>query len=185
MDPIAILAIIAGAIACFFGYRLVTDAARVWGFIILGAFAVFVALNIFKLPGSLFQPTLPLILIFFIAGVVGALIAGPLSMVIIFISGTALGAAIGEVILPMIPTMRENMLITVILALISGLLAVGFQELTLIVTTSFVGAMMIVYGGSRLAEIDTLPLVIIAFVLGFAGAASQYKTEHPDTSLLG
>jgi hypothetical protein len=185
MDPIALLAVIVGGIACFFGYRLITDAIRIWGFVILGAFAVLVATSALGLPGSLTQPSVQMIAVFVVAGVVGALIAGPLSVVIIFISGMALGAAIGEVGLPLIPGVRENMLITVTLALVTGVLAVGFQEITLIVTTSFVGAMMVAYGGSKLAVIEILPLVILSFVLGFFGAAAQYKNEHPDSSLMG
>jgi hypothetical protein len=120
-----------------------------------------------------------------VGGILGAVIAGPLSIVIIFISGTALGVALGELAFPLVSPGGENLLLTVILALATGLLAVRFQEVVLIVTTSFLGALMMVYGARNLVSIEILPTVILFFLIGFFGAAAQYKTEHPESSLLG
>jgi hypothetical protein len=183
MDPISILALFVGGIAAFFGYRLITDAIRVWGFFIGAAFFAFLAMNVLHLPGSLNNITLQLFIAFLVGGIFGAIISGPLSIVIIFISGTALGAALGEIAYPLVSRGPENMLITVILAVITGLLAVKFQEVVLIVTTAFLGALAMVYGARSLMTIEILPSVVAFFLIGFVGAAAQYKTEHPESSL--
>lgn len=185
MDPVSVLALFAGGIAAFFGYRLITDAIRVWGFFIGAALFGFVAINVFHLPGGLTNITLPLFIAALVGGILGAVVAGPLSIVIVFISGSALGAVVGEVGYPLINKGVEVMLITVVLALFTGLLAVKFQEVVLIVTTAFIGALLMVYGARNLMSIEILPTVILYFLIGFLGAAAQYKTEHPETSLLG
>lgn len=185
MDPVSVLAVFGGAIATFFGYRLITDAIRIWGFVIGGAFFAFLATSMFHLPGSVSNITAPFLIAVIVGGILGAVIAGPLSIVIIFISGAFLGVALGEVVFPLVTRIPENMLLTVVLALITGLLAVGFQEVVLIVTTAFVGALLMVYGARNLVSIEILPAVIVFFLIGFLGAAAQYKTEHPESSLLG
>jgi hypothetical protein len=185
MDPVSILALFVGGVAAFFGYRLITDAIRIWGFIIGAALFVFVATNVFHLAGSLTNITLPMGIAALAGGILGAIAAGPLSIVIIFISGMALGIALGEVAFPYLSRGPENMLITTVLALFTGLLAVKFQEVVLIVTTAFLGALAVIYGARNLMSIELLPAVIAYFIIGFLGAAAQYKTEHPDSSLLG
>ena len=185
MDPIPVLALFAGGIVAFFGYRLITDAIRIWGFVLGGVFGAYLATNVFHLPGSISDITIPFVIAILAGGILGALIAGPLSIVIVFISGAALGVALGEVAFPFVTRGGENLLLTVVLALITGLLAVGFQKVVLIVTTSFIGALMMVYGARNLMSIDLLPSVILFFLIGFLGAAAQYKTEHPEFSLFG
>lgn len=185
MDPIAFLAMFAGGVICFFGYPMIHSAIRVWGFLLAGVGAVLIALGVFHIPGSLTQLTLPMGVAFVIGGVIGALIAAPLSMVVIFFSGTALGALAGIYAYPLIARAPESTLLTVILALITGFLAVSFQEVVLIVTTAFVGALMLVYGARTLMHIEILPLLGIFFLIGFFGAAAQYKSIHPTSSLLG
>ena len=185
MDPLSILALFVGGVAAFFGYRMITDAIRVWGFFIGAALFVFLAMNVLHLPGSLTNITVPLFIAFLVGGVLGAVVSGPLSIVIIFISGTALGVALGEIAYPIVSRGPENMLITVVLAIVTGLLAVKFQEVVLIVTTAFLGALAMIYGARNLMSIEILPSVIAFFLIGFIGAGAQYKTEHPDSSLLG
>ena len=185
MDAISVVAVFGGGIAAFFGYRLITDAIRVWGFMIGAALAAYLVTAIFKLPGSFNNITLPFAIALLVGGALGAVAAGPLEIVIIFFSGAALGVAVGSIAVPIIMRGPEIMLLTVGLALLTGLLAVRFQEVVLITTTSFLGALLIVYGVRNLSNIEVIPQVIIYFLVALFGAAAQYKTEHPDISLLG
>ena len=184
MDPMAFLALIAGAVICFFGYPMINSAIRVWGFVVAGVAAVLVAVGLFHIPGSLTHLTLQMGVVFVLGGIVGALVAGPLSILIIFISGTALGILVGNYAFPMLTRGPENTLLTVVLALVTGLLSVRFQEVVLIITTAFVGAAMMFYGARILTSIEILPALALFFLAGFFGAAAQYKSVNPSSSLL-
>jgi hypothetical protein len=184
MDPVAIVLVFLGGVIGFFGYPMVTSAIRVWGFLTGGAFLTALALILAHMPGSFTQPTVQMGIVFLVGGAIGALIAGPLSVVIIFLSGMALGWLFGTYVYPFVTRGEESTILTVILGLISGLLAVSFQEVVLIVTTAFFGALMVVYGLRMMVGIDMLWLVIIFFLLGLFGAAAQYKSIHPESSLL-
>jgi hypothetical protein len=184
MDPIAIVSIVLGGLICFFGYTMIHSAIRAWGFFIGGVFFVVLAVGLFKMPGGINSLTPQMGIVFAVGGVVGALIAGPLSAVIVFLSGMALGFFLGNYAFPLITRGQEITLLTVGLALATGILSVAFQEVVLIVTTAFVGAVMVVYGAFLVASIEALPAVIVFFLLGFFGAAAQYKSAHPESSLL-
>jgi hypothetical protein len=183
MDPIAFLAIVAGGIICFFGYPMINSAIRVWGFLILGAAFVLVAVGLFHIPGSLTQITPQMAVVFIVGGIVGVLVAGPLSILIIFLSGTALGALIGIYGYPLVTRGPENTLLTVALALMTGLLAVRFQDVVLIVTTAFVGAAMMIYGAMAMSSLEMLPAMGLFFLAGLFGAAAQYKSINPGASI--
>jgi hypothetical protein len=183
VDPIAFVAIVLGGIICFFGYPMINSAIRVWGFVIAGAGCVLAAVGLFHVPGSLTNLTLQMGVIFVVGGIVGAIIAGPLSILIIFFSGTALGALIGAYGYPLVTRGAENTLLTVILALFTGLLAARFQEVVLIVTTAFVGAAMMIYGIRAMSAMEILPALAVFFVAGFFGAAAQYKSLNPGISV--
>ena len=182
MDPIAFLAIVVGGVLCFFGYPMINSAIRVWGFFITGVGAVLFAVGLLHVPGSLTQLTVQMGVFFVVGGVIGALIAGPLSVLIIFLSGSALGALIGSFGYPLITSGQENTILTIGLALVTGLLAVRFQDIVLIVTTAFVGAAMMIYGVITLSNLGMLPAMGLFFVAGLGGAAAQYKSIDPGTS---
>jgi hypothetical protein len=183
MDPIAFVAIVIGGIICFFGYPMINSAIRVWGFMIAGAGAVLAAVGLLHMPGSLTHITLQMGVVFVVGGIVGALVAGPLSILIIFLSGTALGALVGIYGYPLVTLGQENTLLTVGLALATGLLSARFQDIMLIITTAFVGAAMMIYGAMHLANIDMLVAMGLFFLAGLFGAAAQYKSINPGTSL--
>jgi hypothetical protein len=183
MDPIAIMALFFGAIICFFGYPMIHSAIRVWGFLIGGIFGLIIALAVFKIPGGLNNLTTPMGIAFGVGGIVGTLIAGPLSAVIIFLTGTALGWGVGYYV-PMIVHWPENFLLAVSLALVTGLLSIRFQEEVLILSTAFAGAVMFIYGAVSLMRLEMLWLAVIFFLALFFGAAAQYKSIHPESSLM-
>ncbi len=184
MDPLAILIVFLGGLICFFGYTMIHSAIRAWGFFIGGVFFVILAIGLLKMPGGINQLTPQMGIVFVVGGVIGALIAGPLSAVIVFLSGMALGFFLGNYVYPFVSRGQESTLLTVVLALGTGFLSVKFQEVVLIVTTAFVGAVMVIYGARLLAPLEVLPAVIVFFLLGFFGAAAQYKSAHPESSLL-
>lgn len=185
MNPMTVVAIFAGAVLCFFGYPIIHSAIRVWGFIIGGVFITFFAVTVLRIPGGLSEPTVQMGIFFVVGGAIGALIAGPLSILIIFLSGTALGAVIGMYAYPYFIRGQESMLLTIGLALITGFLSVRFQEIVLIVTTSFIGALLVIYGARELSALEMLPAAGLFFLIGFFGAAAQYKSLNPRSSVLG
>ncbi len=183
MDPIAILAIFFGALLCFFGYPMIHSAIRVWGFFVGGLFAVALAINVFHIPGGLNQLTLQMGLAFAMGGILGAVAAGPLSVLIIFLTGVALGWLMGGFVYTYF-VHQENTLLAVSLALATGLLSIRFQEIVLIISTAFVGAAVFIYGARILMPLDMVWLVLIFFLSLFFGAAAQYKSVNPESSLL-
>ena len=183
MDPIAFLAIVIGGVICFFGYPMINSAIRVWGFAIAGAGCVLIAVGLFHIPGSLTNLTPQMGVIFVVGGILGAILAGPLSILIIFLSGMALGALIGTYGYPFVTRGAENTFLTVSLALATGLLAVRFQEVVLIITTAFLGAAMMIYGIMAMSTIEILPGMVIFFVASLFGAAAQYKSINPGISV--
>jgi hypothetical protein len=182
MDPIAIIALFFGAVICFFGYPMIHSAIRVWGFLPGGVFVTLIAVGLFKMPGGLNQLTLQMGITFLAGGIIGAITAGPLAILIIFLSGTALGWLLGAYIYPFLTHRPEVTILTVGLALLTGLLSARFQEVVMIVSTAFLGALMFAYGANLTMRIEILPLSILFFLFLFFGAAAQYKAIHPETS---
>lgn len=182
MDPMAIAILFVGIVISFFGYPLVQSAIRVWGFLVVGVFAMWVALGLFHIPGTMTQPSIQMGIAFLVGGVIGAILAKPLSIVLIFMSGTVLGVALGSYLYPLVTRNPEILILTIGLALVTGGMAVRFQEAVLITTTAFVGALMIVYSVDRLTRLDTIPALIVFFLAGLFGAAAQFKSEHPGTA---
>ena len=184
MDPTPFIAVFLGAVICFFGYPMIHSAIRVWGFLTGGIFVTAVAIALFKMPGGLNQFTVPMGITFAAGGILGALVAGPLSAVIIFLSGAAMGWMLGAYAYPLLSRGAEITILTVSLALIVGLLAARFQEVVLIIGTSFIGAVMVIYGAQMVMPLEMLWLAILFFLFVFFGAAAQYKSIHPETSWL-
>jgi len=184
MDPIPVIAVFFGAILCFFGYPMIQSAIRVWGFIVGGLFAILFAIAVLKIPGGVNQLTPQMGIAFAVGGILGAIVAGPLSVVIIFMSGTALGWVIGSLGYTYFTRGQESTLLAVTLALVTGLLSIRFQEVVMIATTACVGAVLFIYGANSLMQLEMLWLAIIFFLALFFGAAAQYKSVHPESSLL-
>jgi hypothetical protein len=181
------MAVFFGALICFFGYPMIHSAIRVWGFIVGGAFALVIAMAVFKIPGSIDWLTPQMGIAFGVGGILGAIIAGPLSIVIIFLSGLALGFVVVTYGYPFVPFIKHNQDVTlwaIAAALGTGLLSIRFQEVVMIVTTALVGAAAFIYGANKLMRIDPILLALAFFLALFFGAASQYKSVHPESSLL-
>jgi hypothetical protein len=184
MDPIPVIAVLFGAVICFFGYPMISAAIRVWGFLTAGALATVIAVSLFHIPGGLNQLTIQMGIAFVVGGVIGAIVAGPFSLGIIFMTGLAGGWLIGVYVYPLLSRNPESTLITVILALVTGVLAARFQEVVMIVITAFTGALMMAYGTMNTMSISNILLAGLFFLLLFFGAAAQYKSVHPESSLM-
>jgi hypothetical protein len=182
MDPMAIAILFVGIVICFFGFPMIQSAIRVWGFFVVGVFAMWLSMGLFHIPGTLMQPSIQMGIAFLVGGVVGAILAKPLAIVLIFMSGTVLGVALGSYLYPLVTRNPEILILTIGLALVTGGMAVRFQEAVLITTTAFVGALMIVYSVQKLTYFETIPSLILFFVAGLFGAAMQFKSEHPDVA---
>ncbi len=168
-----IIAIFIGGVMALTGYRLFLDVLRLWALLIVGAFGAYISTFFAPAPNP-FQVTLPLALGFFIAGILGAVFAQPLKGVILFLSGAMLGILLGTAGLALI-SQPPNLIVAMALAVVFGLLAVKFDEIVLIISTSFVGSAMIYYGISQVLPLNPIIYALIFFIVGFFGAAAQYR----------
>lgn len=179
MDPVAIIAIFVGAVVAIFGYRIFQDALPVWGAAAGAFFAVYLSTVFYPFPAGALQLTLPHIIAGIIGALAGLVLARFVPFVIVFITGTVLGGMLTNIGYPMLMRGQTNLVVVVLVAAIAGFLAVRFQELVMIIATSFLGALGLTYGLFLLTGLDLVWLTVIFFVLGFGGATAQYKDAHP------
>jgi hypothetical protein len=173
MDPIAVVAIFVGGVTAFTGYRMFLDMLRLWALLVAGVFGALVVILAVPSAGGQFHVSVPLAVGFAIGGIAGAILANPLKVVIVFLTGFLAGALVGTVGYNMI-TGTSNLLLTVGLGAALGVVAIRFEDVVLIVSTSFLGAAAAMYGLTILMTIDRLIAIIIFFLVGFFGAAAQY-----------
>lgn len=179
MDPLAIILLFVGAVICIFGYRIFQDALPLWGAVVGGAFAVYVSTLFYPFPGGVLQVTVPQLVALAIGVALGLVLARFVPFIIVFITGAAMGGLVTSVGYPILMRGQSNLVVVVLAAAAAGFLAVRFQEIVMIVSTAFAGALGVVYGISLLTSLDVIWLVLLFFALGFGGAATQYKDAHP------
>ncbi len=95
ITPIGMISIVVGIIVCFSGYSMFRSMLPLWGFILGGAAAMYLAPLVIKVPEA--QRLWLDIGSFVVGGVLGAVLASPLYYVTIFASGAAMGALSGMV----------------------------------------------------------------------------------------
>lgn len=179
MDPVGILAIFVGGVVCIFGYRIFQDALPLWGAVTGAAFSVYLSTIFYPLPGGVLQITVPQAVAAGIGALLGLLMARYIPFVIVFMTGAVLGGLLANFTYPLLMRGQTSLVVVILAAAVAGLLAVRFQELVMIVATAFLGALGLVYGIYLLVNMDVIWLAIIFFILGFGGAAAQYKDAHP------
>jgi hypothetical protein len=134
--PAAIVLLIGGIVACFFGYRLFRIVLLIFGFILGGALAS----SIFGM-----SDTLPMLIAFAAGGIVGALILRGAYFIGVALIGAGLGALIANVAFSV--TGREpGVMAVVALAVFGAVAAVYLQRYFIIVGTAFGGAQTIIVG---------------------------------------
>ena len=177
MDPIAVVAIFAGGVTALTGYRMFLDMLRLWALLIAGIFGAIIVILTVPGAGGQFHVSVPLLIGFAIGGILGAVFANPLKVVIVFLTGFLAGGLVGTVGYNMV-TGTTNLLLAVGLGAVLGLIAIRFEDVVLIVSTAFLGAAAAIYGLTTLMTIDRLIAIIIFFLVGFFGAAAQYRDTH-------
>jgi len=190
MDPVAIVAIIVGGVMAFTGYRLFVDVLRLWGFLIVGVIGAIAGSLLFRggialftvilpLSSGVVVATLPMLIGFVVFGVIGALLAKPLKVVIAFLIGFYAAYAAASLLYQMF-LHSSNLLLALGIGAVIGLLAVRWEEVVLIVSTSFLGSAAVIFGLlSVLPGTNNIIATIIFFLAGFFGAAAQYRDAHP------
>ena len=173
------LAILVGALQCFFGYRLFKFILGLIGFLLGSALTVAI--------GSTYSiEVIPVILLGLVGGFIGAALMVALYYVGVFVIGSLLGGILGIVLSP-------DPVLLLILAVISGVMALIFQKFMIIVSTGFSGAWMVVTGIAYFFA-DTLYLgsleqtfrsegsisftiLLCWLALGLAGVIVQYRSS--------
>ena len=136
------LAILAGAMNCFFGYRIFRLLLAMWG-LILGAVA---GVMLGMMDGRVVWIVVGGIL----GGVVGIFLMLLLYYVAIFLLGAYVGALGGVVLSAWLRFAPPNWM-SAVGALAGGILAIFFQKMLIILGTAFVGAANVAWGIFTLA----------------------------------
>lgn len=139
--PAAIVLLVGGVVACFFGYRLFRIVLAIYGFI-LGAL---VASSVF---GA--SDTGPMVIAAVVGGLAGAGLLTAAYFVGVALVGAGLGALVANVVLA--ATGREpNFLAVVFLAIAGAVASMSLQRYFVIAGTAFGGAWTIIVGAMALA----------------------------------
>jgi hypothetical protein len=134
--PAAIVLLIGGTVACFFGYRLFRTVLAIFGFIV-GAFA---ASSVFGV-----SDTGPMI----VAALVGGLIGAGLLIAAYFVGVALVGAGLGAVTANLLfaATTREpHFLVLILFTIVGAAGAMYLQRYFIIVGTAFGGAWTLIVG---------------------------------------
>jgi hypothetical protein len=192
----ALVAIVIGAIACFFGYRVYRVLFAILGFAVGALLGLALAGSLTLAPGQ--EPVVRIIL-GVLGGIVGASLAWFLNMVFIFLLGAGIGALVGSgIALVANADNTVQLVIIIVLAVVVGIIAVALQKPFIIVATAFSGAQLIVAGVAQLLSGGvtsaafnplsvlergvlqsmapvTIFMVVSWLVLGIVGVFVQYK----------
>lgn len=204
VTPQGIILIIFGLFICLSGYSMFKSMLPLWGFILGGLVAITFA------PGIMGQenPTLVFqIIAFVVGGAVGALISSPLYIVSVFLTGAVMGGLVGVVLgsyletsggqisvkaltrlasMPFPPPVEGTLQLALlaVFAIITGGLAIAFQQFMITASTAFIGAAAIVAGATQSA-LDVLRnnpgravwLLLAWIILAMIGMFVQYRTQ--------
>jgi hypothetical protein len=138
--PAAIVLLLGGVVACFFGYRLFRIVLAIFGFI-LGSLA---ASSVFGV-----SDTGPMI----VAAIVGGLIGAGILFAAYFVGVALLGAAVGATLANLVfaASDREpHFLVIVFLAVAGAAVSMYLQRYVIIIGTAFGGAWTLIVGAMAL-----------------------------------
>ena len=139
--PAAVVLILSGAVACFFGHRLFRIVLLIFGCLI-GALA---ASSIF---GT--SDTTPMLIAAAVGGIFGALILRAAYFVGVALVGAALGATIVHLVLPALDKGEPGVWVVVLAAVAGAVAAVYLQRYVIIVGTAFLGSWTSLVGAMAL-----------------------------------
>jgi hypothetical protein len=138
--PAAVLLIVGGLIACFFGYRLFKFVLGIFGFI-LGALA---ASSVFGVSDTTYMV---------IAALVGGILGALLLLAAYFVGVALIGAGIGALVANLIWTQIEgdpHPFVVVLFSVAGALVATWLQRYVMILGTAFLGSWTIIVGSLAL-----------------------------------
>jgi hypothetical protein len=138
--PAAIVLLMGGIVACFFGYRLFRTVLAIFGFI-LGALA---ASSIFGM-----SDTAPML----IAALVGGLIGASVLMAAYFVGVALVGAGLGALVANVAFSAADRdpgVFVVVLLSIAGAVAAVYLQRYFIIIGTAFGGAWTLIVGAMAL-----------------------------------
>jgi len=182
---IALVAIALGVVQCFFGYRIFKVILGITGFILGGLLAGYLVYNLTESQ-----------LLGIIAGLVGALIGAGLMAGLYKLGVFLIGALFGGVAVSALFGLAGGSpptWLVVILAIVVGILAVLFQKLMIVMSTSFLGSWWAVSGIAAVLGVIQMPSLqgfppglrsapaswlIGWFVLGIVGFIVQYRSAR-------
>jgi hypothetical protein len=150
--PAAILLLLGGIVACFFGYRLFRIVLAVFGFI----FGAFVSSSIFGI-----SDTTPMLVAAVLGGIFGAL----LLMATYFVGVALIGAGIGAVVANLLLSSGNadpHFLFVILFAIVGAAASLYLQRYFIIIGTGFGGAWSILVGALVLVGDFTAPLELTA-----------------------
>lgn len=134
--PAAIVLVIGGIVACFFGYRLFRIVLAIAGFILGG----FIASSIFGM-----SDTGPMLIAFVVGGLLGAGVLIAAYFVGVALIGAGLGAFVANLLFAAGDT-APNFLAVVFMSIIGAAAAMYLQRYFIIVGTGFGGAWTMIVG---------------------------------------
>ena len=134
--PAAIVLVIGGVVACFFGYRLFRIVLAIAGFILGG----FLASSIFGM-----SDTGPMVVAFLVGGLVGAGILFAAYFVGVALIGAGLGAVVANLIFAA-GDRDPHFLVVVFMSILGAAGAMYLQRYFIIVGTGFGGAWTLIVG---------------------------------------
>jgi hypothetical protein len=180
------LTILVGAIQCFFGYRFFKFILGLIGFLAGGFWAG-------ALGYDLSQQEAIALLAGLAGGFIGAALMVALYFIGIFLVGAFLGGVLGAVLFALAESNPEPAVL-LILAALTGIIAMIFQKIMIIMSTGFGGAWSVVTGITYFTtgaidptSIERLfkaggshlyTVVLCWLVLGITGALVQYKAAQ-------
>jgi hypothetical protein len=192
---IALASIGLGVVYCLFGYRIFRIILGILGFILGASMGAAIAFNLFC------RAQVLIILAGLVGGIAGAVLMVVVYFIGIFLLGAWLGSLLGVLLTGGGGSTVETVII-LILAVIGGIVAVMFQKLMIIISTSLSGSWSIVSGvfhflGAGFGSIRSFQyhpnlrilrpmgmrgyIMLLCWVLlGIAGIVVQYRTTRED-----
>lgn len=178
------LAMVVGALECFFGYRIFKFVLGLTGFLLGGVLVATIS-------STFSQEAIFILLSGLMGGVIGAALMVALYYAGVFLIGAILGSVLGTVLYAVAES-NPDPAVLLITAVLAGIAALIFQKFMIIVSTGFGGAWGVVIGiayfitdavnlsnPERMFNFEGKYLYAILLcwlVLGIAGVIIQYRS---------